>query len=76
MLGIPLVYATSRVFAPLIWLISQLMNITFKLFGKKGETFELLISREELQKVLESHEEENEFNIVIEGIFSLKKYLS
>lgn len=72
MLGIPLVYATSRIFAPLVWFISQLMNITFRLFGKKGESFELLISREELQKVLESHEEENEFNIVIEGIFALK----
>ena len=72
MLGIPLVYATSIIFAPLVWLITQFMNITFKLFGKTGESFELLISREELQKVLESHEEENEFNIVIEGIFALK----
>ena len=72
MLGMPILYATSRIFAPIIWLIGQLMSLTFKLFGKKGETFELLISREELQKVLESHEEENEFNIVIEGIFALK----
>ena len=72
MLGIGIMYATDRIFAPLIWLISQLMKLTFKIFGKKGEAFELLISREELQKVLESHEEESEFNIVIEGIFSLK----
>ena len=72
MLGIPVVYATSRLFAPLIWLISQLMSLTFRIFGKRGETFELLISREELQKVLESHEEENEFNIAIDGIFALK----
>lgn len=72
LLGIPLVYATSRVFAPIVWLISQFMNITFRIFGRKGESFEILISREELQKVLESHEEENEFNIVIEGIFALK----
>ncbi len=72
MIGIPLVYATSRLFAPVIWLISQMMHLTFRIFGRKGESFELLISREELQKVLESHEEENEFNIVIEGIFALK----
>lgn len=72
MLGIPVVYITSRVFAPLVWLISQLMNVTFKLLGKQGESFELLITREELQKVLESHEEEDEFNTVIEGIFALK----
>lgn len=73
MLGIPIVYATSRIFAPLIWLISLIMSGTFRLFGKKDESFELLISREELQKVLESHEDEEEFNIVIEGIFALKK---
>jgi len=72
MLGIPVVYGTSKLFAPLIWLLSQLTHITYRLLGKKGEAFEILISREELQKVLESHEEENEFNIVIEGIFALK----
>jgi len=72
MLGIPIVYATSRLFAPLIWLLSQLSHLTYRILGKKGEDFDFLISREELQKVLESHEEENEFNIVIEGIFSLK----
>ncbi len=72
MLGIPIVYVTSRIFAPIVWLISQLMSVTFRLFGRKGENFEVLISREELQKVLESHEEEDEFNIVIKGIFDLK----
>jgi putative hemolysin len=72
MLGISVVYAASRLFAPLIWLLSQLTHLTYRLLGKKGEAFDLLISREELQKVLESHEEENEFNIVIEGIFALK----
>lgn len=72
MLVVPIVYATSRIFAPFVWLISQLMHWTFRLFGRQGESFEMLISREELQKVLESHEEEDEFNIVIEGIFDLK----
>ena len=72
MLGISVVYAASRLFAPLIWLLSQLTHITYRLLGKKGEAFDMLISRDELQKVLESREEENEFNIVIEGIFALK----
>jgi putative hemolysin len=72
MLGMPLVYITSQIFAPVIWLIDQFMQLTFKIFGKKGENFELVISREELQKVLETHEEANEFNIVISGIFALK----
>ena len=72
MLGISIVYATNRLFAPIIWALGGLTNLIYRLLGKKGEAFDMLISREELQKVLESHEEESEFNIVIEGIFALK----
>ncbi len=72
MLGIPIVYAVSKLLAPLIWIISQVTHIIYRLLGKEGEAFDMLLSREELQKVLESQEEENEFNIVIEGIFALK----
>jgi putative hemolysin len=72
MLGISIVYFTSLLFAPIIWLFGQFTYVIYRLLGKKGETFDMLLSREELQKVLESHEEENEFNVVIEGIFALK----
>jgi putative hemolysin len=76
MLGIPIVYAASRLFAPFNWLLGKWGHLTYRLLGKKGESFEMLISREELQKVLESHDEESEFNLVIEGIFSLKKIVA
>jgi CBS domain containing-hemolysin-like protein len=76
MLGIPIVYATGRIFAPLIWVLSQITNLIFLCMGKRGEAFEMFMTREELQKVLESHDEENELNIVIEGIFSLKNTLA
>lgn len=72
MLGISIVYAASRICAPVIWILGGLTNLTYRLLGKKGEAFDMLMTREELQKVLESHEEESEFNIVIEGIFALK----
>lgn len=72
MLGIPLVYATYLVFAPLIWLIGVMTRFIHLLFGKKEESFDFFLSREELQKVLESHDEENEFNIVVANIFSLR----
>jgi putative hemolysin len=72
MLGIPIVYAASRFFSPLIWLFGQFTYLTYRLLGKKSETFDMLITRDELQKVLESHEEESEFNIVVAGIFALK----
>ncbi|MCH9626011.1 MAG: hypothetical protein S4CHLAM123_12000 [Chlamydiales bacterium] len=72
MLGIPVVYFTSRLFAPIIWTIGKLTHFVYRFFGKQGEEFDVFISREELQKVLESHEEESEFNIIVENIFSLK----
>lgn len=72
MLGIPVVYATSRIFAPIIWFLGKITQLVYKLFGKKEEEFDVFITRDELQKVLESHEEESEFNIVVENIFALK----
>src|ERR1700722_2818149 len=41
MLGIPIVYAASKLFSPLIWLLGQLTNITYRLLGKKGEAFDM-----------------------------------
>lgn len=72
MLGIPIVYATHRVFSPVIWLIGQITRFVHLLFGKKEEAFDVFLSREELQKVLESHDEESEFNIVVSNIFALR----
>lgn len=70
MLGIPIVYATYWVFAPLVWLISQFTNIVQKLIGQKREALDAFLSRDELQKVLEEHA--NEFNVVVSNIFSLQ----
>lgn len=72
MLGIPVVYATSRLFAPLIWAIGLITKGVHRLFGKKEEKFDVFLSREELEKVLESHDEESEFNIVVSNIFALR----
>ncbi len=72
MLGIPIVYATHRVFAPIIWLIGLITRFVHLLFGKKEEAFDVFLSRDELQKVLESHDEESEFNIVVSNIFALR----
>ncbi|MCC5832993.1 MAG: HlyC/CorC family transporter [Chlamydiales bacterium] len=72
MLGIPIVYATHRVFAPIIWFIGLITRFVHRLFGKKEEAFDVFLSREELQKVLESHDEESEFNIVVSNIFALR----
>ncbi|MEZ5315756.1 MAG: hemolysin family protein [Chlamydiales bacterium] len=72
MLGIPIVYATHRLFAPLIWMIGLITRLIHLFFGKKEENFDFFLSREELQKVFESHQEESELNIVVSNIFSLR----
>jgi len=72
MLGIPIVYATHRIFAPVIWFIGLITRFVHLLFGKKEESFDVFLSRDELQKVLESHDEESEFNIVVSNIFALR----
>ncbi len=71
MLGIPVVYGASRLFAPLIWIFAQLAQVILRIFGGKDELSPLL-SRDELQKVIESHEEESEFNSVVSNIFTLR----
>ncbi len=76
MFGIPIVYATHRVFAPIIWLIGLLTRFVHLLFGKKEKAFDVFLSRDELQKVLESHDEESEFNSVVSNIFALRNKIA
>lgn len=72
MWGIPVVYATQLLFSPIIWLLGLFMRGLLYLLGGKNESFDIFLSREELEKILESHEEENEFNTVVSNIFSLR----
>lgn len=72
MLGIPILYFTYRLFAPLVWLIGLFTRFIHLLFGKNEESFEAFLSREELEKVLEGHDEENEFNSAVSNIFALR----
>lgn len=76
MLGMPIVYGTYRLLAPLIWFIGLLSKGVAKLVGSTKESLDPLLTREELQKILESHEEGfvegEEFNYVVANIFSLK----
>jgi CBS domain containing-hemolysin-like protein len=46
----------------------------YRLIGKEKSAFEIDLSREELQKILETHEEEgDEFNLVVSNIFAFRK---
>ena len=74
MLGIPFIYFTYRLFTPAIALISLLTKWVYRLLGKNDDGFDVFLSRDELQKVLETHEEEKDaFDLVMTNIFSLRQ---
>ncbi|MGE5196691.1 MAG: CNNM domain-containing protein [Anaerolineae bacterium] len=78
LLGVPIVYASSFVLRPIIYLFDVLCHLMNRIFGSPGSG-KLYLSREELQKILEQHEETHfaklepeEFNTIVANIFSLK----
>ena len=74
MIGVPFIYFTYKLLSPIIFCISLITKWFYRLLGKSDEEFDIFLSREELQKVLETHEEEgDEFNLVMANIFALRK---
>lgn len=77
MLGIPIIYACSKLFSPLIYLIGKISKITNKLLGTKDINTGTFLNREDLQKIIEDQDleysaETSEFNQVISNIFALR----
>lgn len=78
MLGVPLVYASAKLLTPVVWLLSIITKLCSKIIGGKQSDSNIFLTREELQKILEEHDEERpptteseEFNAVTANIFKL-----
>lgn len=71
--GIYFLYFVYCLFYPFIQGLSFLMKLVYKLLKIKKGYFNTLINREEFQKILETHHEENDFNMIATNIFSLSK---
>lgn len=78
MLGVPVLYFSSLILRPIIWLFDILCVAINRLVGSPGHGG-LYLSREELQKILEDKEEvrpqkeeKEAFTSIIANIFSLK----
>ena len=80
MLGVPLIYFSAKLMAPLLWclgIVSKLCN-NLLVRGKESET-DIYLNQEELQKILEEHGDDSldsesaEFSVVAANIFSLRK---
>jgi CBS domain containing-hemolysin-like protein len=77
MLGIPLLYASTKILTPFTWLIGL---ITKLLTRKGGVPSQIFLTQDELQKILEEQEEDqlyasdkDQFNAITSNIFSLGK---
>lgn len=77
MMGMPLIFLSSKVLKPMITLVKWLLTGLDHLLGATEVQNPLLVSREELQSVIESFDEETpaeteEFNVLARNIFKLK----
>ena len=70
MLGIPILYGTSIVLTPIVWLFDAMCKGANRLIGS-SEHGGMYLNREELQKILEE-KGEGEFDAIVSNIFSLK----
>jgi len=76
MLGVPIIYFSSILLRPIIWLLDLLCRLINRLVGSPTASG-IYLSREELQKIIEEkestqHAEGEELNTVSANIFSLK----
>jgi putative hemolysin len=60
LLGAPLLYLSSRLLAPMLWSLELITNFINYLAGDNQTSSDKLLSREELQKMLESQEDSSE----------------
>lgn len=70
-----IIYYSARFMTPLIWVISQMMKSIQWVFGTEEKRFHSLISREELQTVLEMRDQEGVAQGEAEELNSLARNL-
>lgn len=78
LLGVPIVYLSAKLMAPLLWILGGVSKIFNFLVGGRETDTNIFLSQDELQKILEEHDEEKpyasdteEFNTISSNIFNL-----
>ncbi|APD39949.1 hypothetical protein BOW62_01385 [Chlamydia trachomatis] len=69
--GASILYFAHYLFYPLIQCVGGITNMIYFILNIKEETLHSTLSRDELQKTLETHHEEHDFNVIATNIFSL-----
>lgn len=76
-LGIPVIWASSKLMIPFIWGIKHLTSFVEFLVGSQSQKTNIFLTKEELQKLLEEGGDLNgngseEFNHIVSNIFRLR----
>lgn len=78
-LGIPIIYASSKLLYPVIWILGKLSRATMWLLRKEVAESDVFLSEEELEKILELRDEEahgdgdsEDLRAIASNIFRLK----
>lgn len=69
--GAPILYYSHFIFYPLIKLLGGITEGVYYLLNIKKDKLNFTLSRDEFQKTLETHHEEQNFNVIATNIFSL-----
>lgn len=74
--GAPILYYSHYVFYPFIRCLGWLTEVIYYILKVKKEKLNSTLSRDEFQKALETHHEEQDFNVIATNIFSLSATLT
>lgn len=79
MLGAPIIYFSSKLFAPIIWVLEKICALTMIILGDRETRSNIFLSQEELLKLLEEQDDdiyyESEYedvNVIAANIFQLR----
>jgi CBS domain containing-hemolysin-like protein len=77
LLGAPLLYATSQLMAPILWIIGIISKLINRLIGAKDKDPHFFLNQEELEKVLEARGDEaysstEDINLMTKNILHLR----
>lgn len=77
LMGVPIIYISSIILSPAIWVLGWVSKAANWIFGGQESHPQLFLTQDELQKVLEEHEEDNQqdqadFRAVSGNIFRLR----
>lgn len=79
MLSVPLVYLSAKLMTPFLWLVGGISHLCNRFIGGKETEANLLLTQEELLKILEEQDEDKtyaqgdkDFNTIATNIFNLR----